>query len=310
MGNEALEVNPPNATYNLSTNGSDWLWTVFSIFGLSLFIIAAWTFTRPRGARLFHQIAIVVITTGALSYFSMASDLGATPVPVEFRGTGTRQIWYVRYIQWFISFPLLLLELLLATGLSLSDVFTTLFMAIVLVVTGLVAALVPSTYKWGYYTFGLLALFYIWYVLLQHAPRTTFAAGASFKAGYTMTAGYLSFLLLLYPLAWALSEGANVITVTSEMIWFGILDILAGPVFLFFFLWKLRGVDYAAFGLQSGKYTYNGVGEKQAAATTTTANGQPAVNGGANVAVARADSDAAAVDATAPTVTTSPSGNV
>ena len=45
MGNEALEVNPPNATYNLSTNGSDWLWTVFSIFGLSLFIIAAWTFT-------------------------------------------------------------------------------------------------------------------------------------------------------------------------------------------------------------------------------------------------------------------------
>ena len=117
----------------------------------------------------------------------MASDLGATPVPVEFRGTGTRQIWvrfrlfdfamfstahtafvqYVRYIQWFISFPLLLLELLLATGLSLSDVFTTLFMAIVLVVTGLVAALVPSTYKWGYYTFGLLALFYIWSVILS-----------------------------------------------------------------------------------------------------------------------------------------------
>lgn len=127
-----------------------------------------------------------------------------------------------------------------------------------------------------------------------------------------MAAGYLSFLLLLYPLAWALSEGANVITVTSEMIWFGILDILAGPVFLFFFLWKLRGVDYAAFGLQSGKYTYNGVGEKQAATTTTTAtgNGQPALGGGMNGSVARADSDAAAVDATAPTVTTSPSRNV
>ena len=37
-------------------------------------------------------------------------------------------------------------------------------MAIVLVVAGLVAALVPSTYKWGYYVFGVFALFYIWYV--------------------------------------------------------------------------------------------------------------------------------------------------
>lgn len=72
----------------------------------------------------------------------------------------------MRYINWFISFPLLLLELLLATGLSLSDIFTTLFMAVVLVVTGLVAALVPSTYKWGYYVFGVAALFYIWYVPL------------------------------------------------------------------------------------------------------------------------------------------------
>ena len=70
----------------------------------------------------------------------------------------------MRYIQWFITFPLLLLELLLATGLSLSDILTTLFMAIVVVVTGLVGALVHSTYKWGYFTFGASALFYIWCV--------------------------------------------------------------------------------------------------------------------------------------------------
>ena len=75
------------------------------------------------------------------------------------------------------------------------------------------------------------------------------------RAGYTAAAGYLSFLLLMYPICWALSEGGNIITVTAEMIWFGILDILAGPAFLFFFLYKLRGVDYDAFGLQSGKHT-------------------------------------------------------
>ncbi|KAI0691576.1 heat shock protein 30 [Earliella scabrosa] len=260
MGNRALDVNPPNADYNLSTHGSNWLWTVFTLFGVSLLAITAWTIATPRGTRLFHQIAIVVITTGAISYFSMASDLGATPVPVEFRGNGTRQIWFVRYIQWFISFPLLLLELLLATGLSLSDIFTAIFMSVVLVIMGLVGALVPSTYKWGYYVFGLFALSYIWYVLLWHGPRTTFAAGGVIKSGYRLASLYLSFLLLLYPIAWACAEGGNVITVTSEMIWYGILDLLAGPIFLFLFLFKLRGVDYAAFGLQSGKYTDKAAG--------------------------------------------------
>lgn len=71
----------------------------------------------------------------------------------------------MRYIQWFITFPLILLELLLATGLSLSDIMTTLFMGIVLVISGLIGSLVPSTYKWGYFTFGVFALFYVWYVV-------------------------------------------------------------------------------------------------------------------------------------------------
>ena len=93
------------------------------------------------------------------------------------------------------------------------------------------------------------------YVLLWHRPHTTFAAGAALRSGYIMAAGYLSFFLLLYPIAWACAEGGNVISVTSEMIWYGILDIFTGPIFLFFFLWELRGVDYASFGLHSGKYT-------------------------------------------------------
>ena len=69
---------------------------------------------------------------------------------------------YVRYIQWFLVFPSLLLELLLVTGLTLSDILTTVFMSLVYVVALLVGALVHSTYKWGFYTFGCVALFYVW----------------------------------------------------------------------------------------------------------------------------------------------------
>lgn len=35
-----------------------------------------------------------------------------------------RSIWYARYIDWTITTPLLLLEVLLATGLPLTEIFT------------------------------------------------------------------------------------------------------------------------------------------------------------------------------------------
>ena len=67
-------------------------------------------------------------------------------------------------------------------------------------------------------------------------------------------------MLITYPIAWACAEGGNVITVSSEMIWYGILDILTIPVFLFVLLWQLRGADYSSFALRSGKYTDKHVG--------------------------------------------------
>ncbi len=75
------------------------------------------------------------------------------------------------------------------------------------------------------------------------------------RGRYWSGAAYFSFLLLLYPIAWAVCEGSNNISPTGEFIWYGILDILAGPVFLFGFLASLRRVDYTGFGLTSTKYT-------------------------------------------------------
>lgn len=54
--------------------------------------------------------------------------------------------------------------LLFTSGLSLSDILTTAFFTWVVVVCGLVGAFTISTYKWGFFVFGVLALFYVWYV--------------------------------------------------------------------------------------------------------------------------------------------------
>jgi bacteriorhodopsin len=73
------------------------------------------------------------------------------------------------------------------------------------------------------------------------------------KSVYSLAAGYTAFIWLLYPICWGLSEGSNTITVTSEMIFYGILDLFAGPVFLIGFLLGIEDVEYDTLGLQSGK---------------------------------------------------------
>ncbi|KAI0082719.1 heat shock protein 30 [Panus rudis PR-1116 ss-1] len=292
----SLDQNPPNADRHISLGGTDWLWAVFAVMALSTVGMVVWSFMRPRGTRFFHNIASIILATATIAYFSMASDLGATPVRAEFsRGnTNTRQIWFVRYIQWFITFPLLLILLLFPSGLSLSDILTTGFFAWVAVVCGLVGALVPSTYKWGYFVMGVFALFYIWTVLLGHGPRTTFNAGPGVRSGYVRGAGLVAFITMLYPIAWGVSEGGNVISPTGEMIWYGILDLILGPLFLFYYVFALRNVDYGLFGFHSGKYSdgtyggsagyHNGVGgagagpASNAAGTTAAAPGMTTNN--------------------------------
>ncbi|KZT09473.1 heat shock protein 30 [Laetiporus sulphureus 93-53] len=261
MGNNALKDNPPGADLHISTNASDWLWAAFCVQAVSLLVMLVFNFARPRGTRLFHQLSLIILIGFSVGYFSMASNLGYAPAPVEFRGHGdkpTRQIWYVRYIVWTVTFPLSVLELLLATGLSLSDIVTTCFMCIVVIVMGLVGAIVLSTYKWGYFVFGIAGLFYVWYVLLWHGVRTQFPGDGVLRPGYIQAAGWFAFILITYPICWACSEGGNVITPSAEMIWYGILDICAGPIFLFFYLFRLHNVDYATFGFSSGKYTDSG----------------------------------------------------
>lgn len=75
-------------------------------------IVIGWHFAVPRGQRVFHQIAAIVLTTAAIAYFAMASDLGATPIATEFSHHGriagvTRQIWVSRVLCIHTSSPTL-----------------------------------------------------------------------------------------------------------------------------------------------------------------------------------------------------------
>lgn len=61
--------------------------------------------------------------------------------------------------------------------------------------------------------------------------------------------GYTNLLWLLYPVAWAVTDGANVIGVTQMAIYFGVLDLLLLPGLALGFLFLSRKWDYGLMNL-------------------------------------------------------------
>ena len=155
----------------ITTHGSDWYWTVFAVMLFFTFVFVGLSRTKPRSQRVFHYITAAITGVASVAYFTMASNLGWAPIGVEFHrsnvrvGGNTRSVFYARYIDWVITTPLLLLDLMLTAGVPWPTIMTTIIFDEVMVITGLIGALVSSTYKWGYYTFGMFAFFgVIWNV--------------------------------------------------------------------------------------------------------------------------------------------------
>lgn len=70
-----------------------------------------------------------------------------------------------------------------------------------------------------------------------------------------LTCGSLTALVwILYPVSWGVSEGGNVIAPDSEAIFYGILDLLAKPVFGALLIWGHRDIDPARLGLRIRDY--------------------------------------------------------
>jgi bacteriorhodopsin len=54
--------------------------------------------------------------------------------------------------------------------------------------------------------------------------------------------------------SWGVSEGGNVIAPDSEAVFYGILDLLAKPVFGALLIWGHHGIDPARLGLRIRDY--------------------------------------------------------
>lgn len=245
--NDALSVHPPVGDQQLSTNGSNWLFTVTSIFGFSMLVFAALQFRARSNERIFHYIFIIASFVGMITYFGMASGLGFSLVQQANqlgRSGDTRQIFWPKYVFWTVLFPAVVLALGILSSVSWATMVYHVFLAWTWIVSYLVGAYTPTNYKWGFFAFGTFA-----YLLLAAAtlatPSLTSATRVGVRRDYLALAGWTNLLWMLYPLAWGLTDGGNYQGVTPSFVWFGILDVLL-----------LCGVGYAIVLFFSRRWDY------------------------------------------------------
>ena len=223
--------------------------------GIATAVLFGLSARKVRTERIFHYITAAITMIACIAYFCMGSNLGWTGIKVEYERSNPkvhgniRQIFYVRYIDWFLTTPLLLADLLLTAGMPAPTILFTILMNEIMVVTGLIGALVKSSYKWGFFTFGCAAfLFVAWTVVFEGRTHAR-SLGADISKVYTICGVWTIALWFLYPIAWGLAEGGNVISSDSEAVFYGILDILAKPGFGALLIWGHRNIDMSRLGL-------------------------------------------------------------
>lgn len=106
----------------------------------------------------------------------------------------------------------------------------------------------------GYYGFWIWSWLLVGYFLIWTPRRYASALGKDIKRIHIITAGWVWFLWMLYPVCWGISEGGNVIAPDSEFIFYGILDCCLIPITSAGFLFLHWRTDPARLGLRMRSY--------------------------------------------------------
>jgi bacteriorhodopsin len=159
------------------------------------------------------------------------------------------------------------MDILLTAGLPWPTILYTILMDEVMIITGLVGALVASSYKWvslervalhirnlltwfqGYFVFAMVALIFIAYNVCYVGRQHSKHFGSAVSRTYDICGFWTIALWFIYPIAWGICEGGNVISPDSEAVFYGVLDILAKPGFGALLLWGHRNIDPATLGM-------------------------------------------------------------
>jgi len=255
-------------------SGKKTLWVVFVLMVIASASFTALSWKVPVSRRLYYVITTIITIVAALSYFAMATGHGVSIHKITIRHQHDhvpdtfehihRQVYWARYVDWSLTTPLLLLDLGLLAGMSGAHIIMAIVADLIMVLTGLFAALGSegTPQKWGWYTIACIAyIFVVWHIALNGGANAT-AKGPKLHKFFVAIAGYTLVLWTAYPIVWGLADGSRKVGVDGEIIAYAVLDVLAKGVFGACFL--LTHANLRETDVELGGFWANGLNREGA----------------------------------------------
>jgi len=264
-------VPTPPIWVTAGNTGHKTLWVVVVLMALSSLGLYVLAYRAPVQKRLFHILTAFITTVAFLSYFAMATGDGinyhryvTTETHKKVPDTHQiyyRQIYWARYVDWAITTPLLLLDLSLLSGLSGANILVAVVADLIMILSGFFAAYGHTDGQtWGWYTWAVIAFLVIVYQLASNGRVAVANKDSKTKAFYGSIAGFTLLVWAVYPIIWALAEGAHIISVDTEIIAYAVIDILAKPVFGFWLIFTHDSMSSTSPSLEG--FWSNGFGSQ------------------------------------------------
>ncbi|WP_330632744.1 bacteriorhodopsin [Halocatena halophila] len=202
--------------------------TVAFLAGLGVFVRVG---GRSSTGRRLSVLSIGLAFAGTVTYLLLS--LGYGSLQVTFGGVSQRVYW-LHYLDWLVTFPLVLLALGTIAGASRRTVGATVGFSISLVVFGLTSALTTQalagydaiTVRYGLFGLSVVALVAVVVLLARPISRSAAQQATEVALVYSMLRNVVIVLLVLYGLGWLATQLLGVVPVVVALAGYLLLDLL------------------------------------------------------------------------------------
>ena len=161
-----------------------------------------------------------------------------------------RIFYWVRYLDWLVTTPLLLMDLAALAGVSAEDTMMTVILDVLMILAGLAGGLTS-----GFPCFVLWVLGCIFFVPIVYDLAVTFrskasAVGPEAGATYSKLTALTVIVWSAYPVVFFFAEYSGILSVSMEVLAYGIMDVTAKCLFGFILLTSRKSLEQgtAAYG--------------------------------------------------------------
>jgi len=167
----------------------------------------------------FNYVAMAVTGIATMAYLAMFCGAGI----IEIHG---RNVYWMRYVDWFFTTPFFLLDLALLAGADNSDTFYVMLMNAICIASGAIGALNPDA-KWPMFILGMVTFVMFIMKLFGAMMAKAQSLGNGVGAKYTSVTATTMAIWCIYPAMYLAAEVYRAVSVEQEVLIYAVIDVIA-----------------------------------------------------------------------------------